>query len=68
MPRFEAVTKHSVSGVPRPSVGTLRVAVWKGVGNGNVGNTVMEKSMVGSRVEGTPVASGNVGRDAGVGS
>jgi hypothetical protein len=74
MPSFEAVTKHSVSGVPEPSVGTLRVDVGSGVRNGNVGNTVLEKLMVGIEIVGrganaeSTVASGNVGRDAGVNS
>jgi len=64
IPSFEAVTKHSVSGVPGPSVGTLRVAV----GNGVRTTGVVEKSKVGNGVNGpaAEVASENVGRDANV--
>jgi hypothetical protein len=79
MPSFEAVTKHAVSDVPRPSVGTVRVAVWNGVftivvGGGNGVRVGREANLVGNEnvgrnanVEST-VVSGNVGRNAGVGS
>jgi hypothetical protein len=50
MPPFEVVAKHSVSGVPGPRVGRLRVAVRKGVGNGDVGKPVVEKLTVGSEI------------------
>jgi hypothetical protein len=49
IPSSEAVTKHSVSGVPGPSVGTERVEVGNDVGISG-GTTVAEKSKVGSAI------------------
>jgi hypothetical protein len=76
MPPFEAVTKHSVSGVPGPTVGTLRVAVGKGVDKvetSKVGSGVrelgkLEKSKVGRAASVAPGVRAIVGKGTHVGS